>query len=87
MTTVRQLIQQLEEIEDKDQAIIWQYYIAEHFEYNLDTGNVSPTLKEFESVAKKTESWTLWEDTAQDINDLLYDEIAKRENADSEPNK
>jgi hypothetical protein len=78
MTTIKELIKQLEEIEDKDQAVIWQYYIAEHFEYNLDTGNVSPTLKEFESVAEKTESWTLWEDTAQEINDLLYDEIAKR---------
>ena len=80
MTTVKQLIKQLEEIEDKEQAVIWQFYIAEHFEFNLDTGNVSPTLEEFEKVAKKTDSWTLWEDTAQDINDLLYDEIAKREN-------
>ena len=87
MTTVKQLIKQLEEIEDKEQAVIWQFYIAEHFEFNLDNGNVSPTLEEFEKVAEKTDSWTLWEETAQDINDLLYDEIAKRESADSEPNK
>jgi elongation factor P hydroxylase len=80
MTTVKQLIKQLEEIEDKEQAVIWQFYIAEHFEFNLDNGNVSQTLEEFEKVAEKTDSWTLWEDTAQDINDLLYDEIAKREN-------
>lgn len=83
MTTVRELIEQLEEIENKDQPVIWQYYLAEHFEFNLDTGNTSPTLEEFEKVAEKTNAWTIWEDTAQDINDLIFDEIAKREDEET----
>lgn len=30
-TTVRQLISYLQEIEDKDQPVMYQYYLAEHF--------------------------------------------------------
>jgi len=37
MTTVKQLISWLSEIEDKDQAIIYQYYLAEHFDTDDDT--------------------------------------------------
>jgi hypothetical protein len=80
MTTVKELIKELEQIEDKGQTIIWQYYLAEHFSFDLDGPQTTATQKEFDKVAKKTDSFTIWEDTAQEINDLVFDEIAKRNN-------
>jgi len=44
MTTVRELIEHLREIGDPDQAIIYQYYLAEHFE--------GADAEVFESVAR-----------------------------------
>lgn len=32
MTTVRQLIDQLLEVEDLDQPVLFQYYVKEHFD-------------------------------------------------------
>jgi len=43
MTTVRELIKHLQEIDNPDQAIIYQYYLAEHFEVDTEV---------FENVAK-----------------------------------
>lgn len=43
MTTVRELIKHLQEIDNPDQAIIYQYYLAEHFEADTEI---------FENVAK-----------------------------------
>lgn len=31
-TTIRELINHLNEIEDKNQSVVYQYYVAEHFE-------------------------------------------------------
>lgn len=80
MTTVKQLIEELEQIEAKGQTIIWQYYLAEHFCFDLDGPQTTATEKEFAKVAEKTDSFTIWEDTAQEINDLVFDEITKRDN-------
>jgi hypothetical protein len=80
MTTVKELIEELNQIEDQSQTIICQYYIAEHFYFDLDGPQTMATQKEFAKVAEKTDSFTIWEDTAQEINDLVFDEITKRDN-------
>ena len=80
MTTVQQLIEQLEQIEDKNQPIIWQYYTAEHFCFDLDGPQTMATKEEFARVAEKMDSFTIWEDTAQEVNDLVFEEITKRNN-------
>jgi len=36
-TTVAELIEQLNQVEDKNQAVIYQYYLAEHFDADLKT--------------------------------------------------
>jgi hypothetical protein len=67
MTTVKQLIEQLQEIPDQDQTVIYQYYLAEHFWMD----NEQPTPAEFETVAKDGETKYIWESAAEHINDNL----------------
>lgn len=47
MTTVKELIKHLQEIDNPDQAIIYQYYLAEHFDADV---------KVFEKVARTLNS-------------------------------
>jgi hypothetical protein len=67
MTTVKQLIEQLEEIEDKEQTVIYQYYLAEHFWMDDE----QPTPAEFETVAKDGETKYIWDGAGEHINDKL----------------
>ncbi len=67
MNTVRQLIKQLQEIKDKDQAVIYQYYLAEHFWMDDE----QPTAAEFETVAQRAEMEFIWDRAAAEINDIL----------------
>lgn len=39
IVTVQELINHLQEIEDKTQAVVYQYYLAEHFDVSNDTFN------------------------------------------------
>lgn len=39
MTTIRQLIKSLSDEQDLDQPVIYQYYLAEHFETDTETFN------------------------------------------------
>ena len=67
--TVRQLIQELQEIDNQDQAVIYQYFLTEHFEFEqLGTA----TAEQFERVAEDLSVSELWEDPAQIINDYLW---------------
>lgn len=67
MATVKSLIEQLQEIEDQNQPIIFQYYIAEHFIDPETNDNLEP--KRFEIVAENVERIDgLWED--------IYEEVA-----------
>ena len=45
MATVQNLIDQLNKIEDKEQSVIFQYFLAEHFEFD-DKG--TPTAEQFD---------------------------------------
>jgi hypothetical protein len=59
--TVKELIKQLQEIEDQNQPIIFQYYIAEHFIDPETNDNLEP--ERFEIVAENIERIDgLWED-------------------------
>lgn len=67
MNTVRKLIEQLQEIENQDQTVIAQYYLAEHFWFDDE----QPTETEFHKVAEHGEIKYIWETAAEHINDKL----------------
>lgn len=72
MATVQTLIDQLQEIEDKDQPIIFQYYIAEHFIDPMTQDNMEP--KRFEKVADEVEdnrSQYIWDDVFTEIVEII----------------
>lgn len=77
MATIQALIDQLQEIENKDQTVIFQYFLAEHFEFE-DLG--SPTEEQFDKAAEDLNSNTLWDDAAETINDYLFGLMSKEEN-------
>lgn len=76
MASVSDLIAQLNTIEDKDQPIIFQYWLAEDFEFYDGTG--APSQDQFGEVADELHPDYLWEDARLAIkdalNDLLIDE-------------
>jgi len=67
MNTVRELIEQLKEIENQNQTVIYQYYLAEHFWMDDE----QPTAAEFETVAENGEMKYIWDDAGEYINDKL----------------
>jgi hypothetical protein len=80
MTTVKELIEELTQIEDKSQTVIWQYYTKESFCFDLDGPQTMATEKEFAKVAEKVNRFGIFENTAQEINEIVFTEIAKRDN-------
>jgi hypothetical protein len=77
MATVKDLIQQLNEIEDKEQSVIFQYFLAEHFEY-ADLGEVrQPTAEEFDQAVEDLDDSSLWDDPADTINDYVFGLMSK----------
>lgn len=77
MATVKQLIEQLQEIEDKDQTVMFQYFLAEHFEFE-DLGN--PTPAQFDRAFEDLDDYSLWDDAAETINDYLFGLMNKEDN-------
>ena len=72
MATVKSLIAQLQEIENKEQPIIFQYYIAEHFIDPNTDDNLEP--ERFEKIADEVEdnrSQYIWDDVFQEIAELV----------------
>lgn len=73
MTTIKELIEQLQEIENKDQAVIFQYFIAEHLIDQRTDDNMEPDV--FAKVAEKvaeTEEY-LWDQVYEDIGNVAAD--------------
>jgi hypothetical protein len=81
MATVKDLIQQLNEIEDKEQSIIFQYFLAEHFEFS--DGTPSPTAEQFDEAVDDLDDESLWEEAHETVNDYLYG-LASNDEADDE---
>ena len=84
MATVQNLIDQLNQIDDKEQSVIFQYYLAEHFEFE-DKG--TPTAEQFDEVADDLDDESLWEDSAETINDYLFGIMNKDEEEEEEENE
>lgn len=77
MATVKSLIEQLQEIEDKDQPIIFQYYIAEHFIDPKTDDNMEPDrfAKVAEEIEDKDYFWDdVFEEIAEVVNELGDDD-------------
>jgi hypothetical protein len=76
MATVKQLIEQLQEIEDKDQTVMFQYFLAEHFDLDGD----SPTAEQFDQAFEDLDDYSLWDDAAETINDYLCGLMTRERN-------
>lgn len=70
MTTIKELIEQLLEIEDKDQSVIYEYYLAENFEYANGIGQV--TKKVFAKFAQELSDVNVFSDTYEYLNNELF---------------
>jgi hypothetical protein len=81
MATVQNLIDQLNKIENKEQSVIFQYFLAEHFEFA--DGTPSPTAEQFDKVAEDLDDESLWEDAHETVNDYAYG-ICESENEEEE---
>jgi hypothetical protein len=71
MATIKQLIEQLQQVEDQDQQVIFQYYTKENFEYGDDETEVSDEV--FEEAVDWAEKVNVWEDAFAYLNDHIYD--------------
>lgn len=67
MATVQNLINQLNKIDDKEQSVMFQYFLAEHFDLDGDT----PTAEQFDQVADDLDHESLWQEACDTINDYL----------------
>ena len=77
MATVQGLIDQLNQIEDKEQSVIFQYFLAEHFEYaDLDVVR-QPTAEEFDQAVEDLDDSSPWDDPADTINDYVFGLMSK----------
>lgn len=70
-TTVQELINYLNDIEDKDQAVIYQYYLAEHFDFY--DGTPTPTAEQFNKAVEDLDCETLWDEAHDTLSDYLHD--------------
>ena len=73
MATVNELIKQLNKIEDKEQTIVFQYWLAEHFDEE-------PTEEQFYEASEALWADALW----QEALDTLREEVASVVARDSE---
>ena len=80
MATVKQLIEQLQEIENKDQTVMFQYFLAEHFEFD---GQI-PTAAQFDKAFEDLDDYSLWDDAGQTINDYLFGLMYDEDDEDEE---
>ena len=73
-TTVKQLIEYLNEIEDKEQTIIYQYFLAEHFEYTEQVE--TPSKENFANYSDMLDP-NIFNDTWVEINNFIWEEQYK----------
>jgi hypothetical protein len=61
-TTVKELIKYLSTIENQEQPVIYQYYLAEHFEVSD---------KKFGKAVNDLDHESLWDEAYETLNDYL----------------
>jgi hypothetical protein len=64
-TTVQELINYLNDIKDKEQPVIYQYFLAEHF---------SATPAQFESAVESLDCEELWDDAHDTVREYITGE-------------
>lgn len=75
-TTVRQLIEHLFKVEDLDEPVLYQYYLAEHFELESGSDVWTQVVKELDGLIPGTDSCS--ELIYQVINEKVDDEEGRR---------
>ena len=84
MATVQGLIDQLNQIEDKEQSVIFQYFLAEHFEFS-DLGEVrQPTAEQFDQAVDDLDDESLWDDARETVNDYVYGIVSAEDDEEEE---
>ena len=76
MATVNELINQLNKIEDKEQTIVFQYWLAEHFE-------PEPTEEQFYEASEALWADSLWQDALDTLREEV-DSVVARDSEDKE---
>ena len=68
--TVRQLVAELQALEDQDQTVCYAYTVAEHFGvHDLKTGDETwPTDKQFAHAVNQLDQHDLFEDALEKID-------------------
>lgn len=61
-TTVKELIEYLKDIENQNQPVIYQYYLAEHFEVSD---------KKFKKAVEDLDHESLWSEAYETLKDYL----------------
>jgi hypothetical protein len=64
-TSVQELINYLNDIEDKEQPVIYQYFLAEHF---------SATPAQFEGAVESLDCEELWDDAHDTVREYITNE-------------
>ena len=60
MATIQRLIDQLNEVEDKEQPLVFQYYLKEHFDYLLEDQDQAVADKAWDLACERTMSDDDW---------------------------
>ena len=60
MATIQRLIDQLNEVEDKEQPLVFQYYLKEHFDYLLEDQDQTVADKAWDLACERTMSDDDW---------------------------
>lgn len=77
MASVADLIAQLNTIEDKHQPVIFQYWLADDFEFYDGTG--TPTQDQFGEVADELHPDFLWGEARLEVEQALNDLLEAEE--------
>jgi len=74
-TTVQELINYLNDIEDKEQSVMYQYYLAEHF---------SASAEQFESAVDALDCEDLWDEAHDTIREYITGQETEYEDEDED---
>ena len=72
-TTIKQLIEILQQHEDQDQPVIYAVFTRQDFEFD-DGGDAEVTPEVFQAVAEWHDNinFSLWEDAAETLNNKVW---------------
>jgi hypothetical protein len=77
MATVQNLIDQLSKVEDKEQTIVFQYWLAEHFD-------PQPTDEQFYEASEALWADALWQEALETLTEEVASVIAKESGEEEE---